>query len=54
MNIMDSLLEDLLACLHASLVSACPSVLLKTVVINIAVAHACSKMNRYMVLMQLG
>ena len=54
MNIMDNLHEDLLAILRASLVSAYPSVLLKTVVINIAVAHACFKINRYIVLMQLG
>lgn len=51
---MESLHEDLLAFLCVSLVSAYPSVLLKTVVINIAVAHACFKINRYIVLMQLG
>ena len=54
MNIMDSLHEDLLAILHASLVSAYPSVLLNTVLINFTVVHACFKINRYIVLMQLG
>jgi hypothetical protein len=54
MNRMDNLHEDLLAFLRASLVSAYPSVLLKTVVINIAVMHVCFKINRYIVLMQLG
>jgi hypothetical protein len=54
MNLMDSLHEDLLVILHGSLVLAFPSVLLKTVVINIAVAYVCFKINRYMVLMQLG
>jgi hypothetical protein len=54
MNIMDSLYEDLLAVLHASLVSAYPSVLLKTAVIHIAVVNVCFKINRYVVLMQLG
>jgi len=36
------------------LVSAYPSFLLKTVVINIAVVRVCFKINRYIVLMQLG
>jgi hypothetical protein len=45
MNIMESLHEDLLAFLCVSLVSAYPSVLLKTVVINFAVVHAYFKIN---------
>jgi hypothetical protein len=46
MKVMDSLHGDLLAFLHAD-ASAYPSVLLKTVLINIAVAHACFKINMY-------